>query len=219
MIESLGNAFRDAAINGTVLVIDDGSPDGTGDIADRLAEQHAWVQVLHRTVKEGLGKAYVAGFDHALGAGAELIMEMDCDFSHNPSDVPRLIAAAEGADLVLGSRYVTGGGVRNWPLHRRILSRGGSFYARTVLGLKVRDLTGGFKCFRREVLEAIDFDHVESHGYTFQIELTKRAVDAGFHVVEVPIVFLDRVLGESKMTGSIVMEAMWRVWSLRRSAG
>ncbi|MBC7462583.1 MAG: polyprenol monophosphomannose synthase [Thermoleophilia bacterium] len=199
----------------TVLVIDDGSPDGTGAVADRLAAELEWVQVLHRTAKEGLGRAYLAGFQVALDAGAELIMEMDCDFSHNPRDVHRLIAASTQADLVLGSRGVTGGGVTGWPLSRRIISRGGSFYARTILGLRVRDLTGGFKLFHRRVLEAIDFDRVEAAGYTFQIELTYRARQLGFSVLEVPIIFIDREFGESKMTGSIVTEAMVKVWQLK----
>lgn len=199
----------------TVLIIDDGSPDGTGEIADRLATELDWVQVLHRTSKDGLGKAYLAGFQVALDAGAELIMEMDCDFSHNPKDVVRMVAASDEADLVLGSRGVKGGGVRGWPMQRKLISRGGSFYARTILGLKVRDLTGGFKLFHRRVLERLDFDGVHAAGYTFQIELTYRALQAGFTVKEIPIIFIDREFGESKMTGSIVREAMTNVWRLR----
>jgi dolichol-phosphate mannosyltransferase len=176
------------------------------------------VDVLHRARKEGLGPAYVAGFRRALAGGAELILEMDCDFSHDPGDLPRLIAAAETADVVLGSRYVTGGGTRNWGLVRRIVSRGGSLYAQIVLGVRIHDLTGGFKCFRRHVLEAIDLDAVRTKGYAFQIELTYRALKAGFRVVEVPIVFTDRELGGSKMSRGIVLEAIARVPALRRDA-
>jgi dolichol-phosphate mannosyltransferase len=218
MVAALGEEFRAHHIDGHVLVIDDGSPDGTGQLADDLAAEHEWVSVLHRTQKEGLGRAYLAGFRHVLAAGAELVLEMDCDFSHDPKDVHRLVAAADGGgggDLVLGSRYVHGGGVRNWPWSRRLISRGGSFYARTILGVPVRDLTGGFKCFRRGVLEQLDLDTVAAQGYTFQIELTYRALKRGFAVREVPILFVDRVHGESKMHGSIVAEAMWRVWQLR----
>src|SRR5213595_549149 len=175
-----------------VLVIDDNSPDGTGRLADRLAQELDYVDVLHRPRKEGLGPAYLAGFKRALADGAELILEMDCDFSHDPADVPRLIAAAEDADLVLGSRYVEGGSIRNWGLLRRLVSAGGSLYARAVLGVDVRDLTGGFKCYRRQVLETIDLDAISSRGYAFQIETTYRALRAGFGVVEVPIAFADR---------------------------
>jgi len=199
-----------------VLVIDDGSPDGTGEIADRLAGELPWLQVLHRTRKEGIGRAYLAGFSRALETDAQLVLEMDCDFSHDPGDVPRLIAACEdGADLALGSRWVDGGGTENWGVVRRVISRGGSLYARLVLGVGVRDLTGGFKCFRREVLEAIDLDSIRSRGYAFQIEMTYRAVQRGFSVVEVPIVFRDRQAGTSKMDRSIVAEAAWRVPLLR----
>jgi dolichol-phosphate mannosyltransferase len=199
-----------------VLVVDDGSPDGTGQLADRLAAEHPWVQVLHRTTKEGIGPAYLAGFRHALEHGAAYVMEMDSDFSHDPADLRRLLAAiADGADLALGSRYVPGGGVGDWGLLRRLVSEGGSTYARLVLGLRVQDLTGGFKCFRRHVLEAIDFDSVRSHGYAFQVELTYRAVRAGFHVVEVPIVFRDRQRGQSKMSWRIAAEAAWLVPQLR----
>ncbi len=199
-----------------VLVVDDSSPDGTGEIADRLAAEHAWVKALHRTTKEGIGPAYLAGFAHALEHGAAYVLEMDSDFSHDPADLPRLLQAiADGADLALGSRYVPGGGVRDWGLLRRVISEGGSTYARWVLGLRVRDLTGGFKCFRREVLEAIHFDSVRSQGYAFQVELTYRAVRAGFHVVEVPIVFRDRQRGTSKMSWQIAAEAMWLVPRLR----
>jgi dolichol-phosphate mannosyltransferase len=198
-----------------ILIVDDSSPDGTGEIADRLADAHADVEVLHRPVKEGLGPAYLAGFRRALAAGAELIVEMDSDFSHDPHHLPVLIGAADDADLVLGSRYVPGGGVSDWGPARRLISRGGSAYARVVLGVGVRDLTGGFKCFRRRVLEAIDLDSVTARGYAFQIELTYRAIEAGFRVVEVPIVFRERERGTSKMSGPIVLEAIWRVPLLR----
>ena len=198
-----------------VLVIDDDSPDGTGEIADRLAAEHSWVSVLHRTTKEGIGPAYVAGFRHALAEGAELVLEMDCDFSHDPADVPRLIAAANDADLVLGSRYAPGGGTANWGLVRRFVSRGGCLYAQVVLGMRVRDLTGGFKCFRRQALEAIDLDALSAHGYAFQIEATYRVKRAGLRIQEVPITFVERRAGASKMTGSIVAEAIWRVPLLR----
>ena len=202
-----------------VLVIDDGSPDGTGEIADRLADELEWLDVLHRTTKEGIGRAYLAGFARAIASDAELVLEMDCDFSHDPSDVPRLIAACEGgADLALGSRWVSGGGTVNWGLVRRLISRGGSLYARLTLGVPVRDLTGGFKCFRRRVLETIDLDAIAARGYGFQIEGTYRALRAGFHVVEIPITFVDRRVGESKMSGAIVVEAMRQVPVLRWKA-
>jgi dolichol-phosphate mannosyltransferase len=198
-----------------ILVVDDGSPDGTGAIADRLAAEHAEVEVLHRTVREGLGPAYLAGFAYALEAGAGFVLEMDADFSHDPADLARLLAAAADADLVLGSRYVAGGGVSDWGLVRRIVSRGGSCYAQWILGLRVRDLTGGFKCFRREVLEAIDLPTVRSRGYAFQVELTHRAVRAGFRVVELPIIFRDRRAGRSKMSWRIASEAALLVPQLR----
>jgi dolichol-phosphate mannosyltransferase len=202
-----------------VLVIDDNSPDGTGELADRLAQELDYVDVLHRQIKEGLGPAYLAGFRRALSDGAELVLEMDCDFSHDPNDVPSLLAAVEsGADLALGSRYVPGGGVRNWGLLRRLISSGGSLYARVLLGVKVRDLTGGFKCYRRGVLEAIDLDAIESKGYAFQIETTYRVLRAGFEVVEVPITFADREVGGSKMSKTIVAEAIWKVPGLRFAA-
>jgi dolichol-phosphate mannosyltransferase len=199
----------------TILVVDDGSPDGTGRIADRLAEELAFVRVLHRERKQGLGRAYLAGFGLALANGAELVLEMDADFSHDPADLPRLIAAAEAADLVLGSRYVPGGGVSSWGRVRRLLSRGGSAYARILLGVPVRDLTGGFKCFHRRVLEAIDLEHVHADGYGFQIELTYKAVRAGFTVAEIPILFRERSVGKSKMTARIALEAVWKVPLLR----
>jgi dolichol-phosphate mannosyltransferase len=199
-------------------VIDDASPDGTGELADRLAAEIPRVSVLHRARKEGLGPAYIAGFRRALADGAELVVEIDCDFSHDPADVPRLVAAAQSADVVLGSRYVRGGSVHDWGLLRRAISAGGSLYARLVLGVGVRDLTGGFKCIRRQVLDSIDLDAVESRGYAFQIETTYRALRAGFRVVEVPIVFSDRTAGRSKMSRRIVLEAIWKVPALRFAA-
>jgi dolichol-phosphate mannosyltransferase len=198
-----------------VLIVDDGSPDGTGRVADELAAELEPVQVLHRARKEGLGRAYLAGFAVALDGGADLVLEMDSDFSHDPADLPRLIAAAGAADLVLGSRYVPGGAIRDWGVVRRLLSRGGSAYARVILGVPVRDLTGGFKCFNRRVLEAIDLAGVQADGYGFQIELTYRAVKAGFSVAEVPIVFRERQRGTSKMTLRIALEAVWKVPALR----
>lgn len=206
-----------------ILIVDDDSPDGTGEIADRLATEHEWLRVLHRTNKEGIGPAYLAGFKHALGEGAAFVMEMDSDFSHDPADLARLLAAVDrdgggGADLALGSRYVKGGGVTDWGLLRRFISYGGSTYARVILGLDVHDLTGGFKCFRREVLEAIDLDSVKAQGYAFQVELTYRAIRSGFEVVEVPIVFRDRQEGSSKMSWQITAEAMWLVPRLRFGA-
>ena len=200
-----------------VLVVDDGSPDGTGALAQELAEREPRVRVLHRRRKEGLGRAYLAGFEVALRAGYGRILEMDADFSHDPGRLPALLAASREADLVLGSRYVPGGGTRNWGMGRRLLSRGGSLYARLILGVGVRDLTGGFKCFRREVLERIDLHTVTTAGYAFQIELTYRALRAGFRVVEVPILFADRRVGQSKMTRAIVLEALWKVWGIRLS--
>ncbi|HEY7951865.1 MAG TPA: polyprenol monophosphomannose synthase [Solirubrobacteraceae bacterium] len=217
IVTAAGAVLERAAPEGfRVLVVDDGSPDGTGAIADRLAGEHDWVRVLHRSEKNGIGPAYLAGFRHALSDGAGYVLEMDSDFSHDPADLARLLAAVHGgADLALGSRYVPGGGVSDWGLMRRFISEGGSTYARIVLGLKVRDLTGGFKCFRRETLEVIHFDSVRSQGYAFQVELTYRAVRAGFKVVEVPITFRDRQLGESKMSWRIAAEAMWLVPRLR----
>ena len=199
-----------------ILIVDDNSPDGTGAIADRLAGEVAGVEVLHRPAKQGLGRAYLDGFRHALAGGAELVLEMDADFSHDPADLPRLIAAAEGeADLALGSRYVPGGSVTDWGALRKLVSRGGSWYARVVLGVQVRDLTGGFKCFRRSVLEALDLGTVHADGYGFQIELTYSAIKAGFRVVELPIVFRDRRVGQSKMNARIALEAVWKVPALR----
>jgi dolichol-phosphate mannosyltransferase len=213
MIEALAGILRDGD---RVLVIDDGSPDGTGEIADQLAGRHAFVDVLHRERKEGLGRAYIAGFHRVLATEAELVLEMDCDFSHDPADVPRLIEAAEGgADLVLGSRYVPGGGTRNWGIVRRAISRGGSIYTALFLRMGVRDPTGGFKCFRRTVLERLSLDAITPRGYAFQIETTYRAKRAGFRVVEIPIVFADREVGHSKMSRAVVLEAIWRVPLLR----
>ena len=209
LARAAGGTFR-------VLIVDDGSPDGTGELAEELAAEHLWVEVLHRSEKNGIGPAYLAGFRHALDRGAGYLMEMDSDFSHDPADLARLLEAVYGgADLSLGSRYVPGGGVSDWGLLRRFISEGGSTYARVVLGLHVRDLTGGFKCFRREVLEAIRFEDVRSRGYAFQVELTYRAVQSGFRVVEVPIVFRDRQRGTSKMSWRIAAEAMWLVPRLR----
>ena len=199
-----------------VLVVDDDSPDGTGRIADELAAREPRVRVLHRARKQGLGPAYLAGVDLALGAGYGRVLEMDADFSHDPAALPSLLAVSRDADLVLGSRYVRGGGTVHWGLGRRLLSHGGNLYARAVLGAGIRDLTGGFKCFRREVLERIDLGSVTTTGYAFQIELTWRALRAGFRVVEVPIVFTDRRVGRSKMTRAIVLEALWKVWAIRR---
>ncbi|MGC1801686.1 MAG: polyprenol monophosphomannose synthase [Solirubrobacterales bacterium] len=200
---------------GRVLVVDDSSPDGTGEIADRLASAEDSVDVLHRPRKEGLGPAYLAGFRVALDDGADRIIEMDADFSHDPADLPRLIQATEEADLAIGSRYVSGGGVTDWGPMRRFISRGGSTYSRLALGLPVRDLTGGFKCYRRPVLETINLDTIEARGYAFQVETTYRAIRAGFRVVEIPITFKDRADGSSKMSRSIVAEAMWRVPAMR----
>jgi dolichol-phosphate mannosyltransferase len=198
-----------------VLIVDDNSPDGTGEIADGLAGTDDSIAVLHRDRKEGLGPAYLAGFRVALDGGAQRIIEMDADFSHDPAYLPELIAATERADLAIGSRYVPGGGITDWGPVRRFISRGGSAYARAALGLPIKDLTGGFKCFRRIVLETIDLDTIEARGYAFQVETTYRAIKAGFRVVEVPIVFKDRADGTSKMSKAIVAEAMWRVPAMR----
>jgi len=216
-LESMLRALAAYGVN--VLVVDDNSPDGTGEIADRLAAELDFVSVLHRERKEGLGPAYLAGFRRALADGAEFVLEMDCDFSHNPADVPRLIdACLQGADLALGSRYVPGGGTENWGIGRQIVSWGGSFYARLLLGVRVRDLTGGFKCYRRRVLETIDLDAIHSKGYAFQIEGTYRTIRKGFRVVEVPINFVDRTAGTSKMSRAIFLEAVTKVPALRLAA-
>jgi dolichol-phosphate mannosyltransferase len=215
-LEPLLAAVREHAPEARVLIVDDASPDGTGAIADAAAARDPAIEVLHRPGKAGLGLAYVTGFAHALRAGAGLVLEMDADLSHDPRDLPRLIARAhDGADLVLGSRYVAGGGVEDWDLLRRAISRAGCRYARTVLGVGVRDLTGGFKCFRAATLAAIDFETVRSEGYAFQVELTYRALARGLRVEEVPITFRERSAGESKMSARIALEAMWLVPALR----
>ena len=212
LVRALGEVLPEG---GQVLVIDDSSPDGTGELADSLADALEYVGVLHRPRKEGLGPAYLDGFRHALALSADLILEMDCDFSHAPADVPRLIAAADSADVVLGSRYTPGGSIPDWGFLRRAVSRGGNIYAQGVLGLSYRDLTGGFKCYRRQALEAIDLGAISSRGYAFQIETTYRALRAGFRVIEVPIAFVDRRVGRSKMRSEIVVEAIWKVPLLR----
>jgi dolichol-phosphate mannosyltransferase len=215
LVAAVHSALEGHASDHSILVVDDNSPDGTGAVADRLAASDARVRVLHRAAKRGLGRAYIAGFRYALAGGAALVIEMDADFSHDPADLPKLIDAARGADLVIGSRYVPGGGVRNWGSVRRLVSRGGCLYARTVLSVDIRDLTGGFKCFRREVLETLDLETVRAEGYAFQVELTYRALEAGFRVKEVPIVFSERRRGDSKMSRRIVLEAITMIPRLR----
>lgn len=201
----------------SILVVDDGSPDGTGEIADQLATEHEGrVHVLHRTAKEGLGRAYVAGFRWGLERGYDAICEMDADLSHRPEDLSSVIGALDSHDVAIGSRYVDGRvNVVNWPLSRLLISIGGSLYARAITGLPVRDATGGFNCFRADVLREIDLDGIQSNGYTFQIELKLRAWRKGFSLIEVPIVFVERDTGESKMSKAIVREAVWKVWKLR----
>ncbi|WP_375498872.1 polyprenol monophosphomannose synthase [uncultured Jatrophihabitans sp.] len=203
-----------------LLVVDDGSPDGTGKIADEMADGDPRIHVLHRTEKAGLGAAYIAGFDWGLAQGYDVLVEMDADGSHAPEQLPRLLAALDDADLVLGSRYVTGGAVVNWPRSRELISRGGNLYTQLALGLRLRDATGGYRAFRRTVLEGIDYAGVASQGYCFQVDLARRAVEAGFRVVEVPITFVERERGESKMSGEIVREAFLRVtqWGARHRA-
>jgi dolichol-phosphate mannosyltransferase len=218
MVRALDDVVRRHELDARVLVIDDSSPDGTGELADRLTGEFRFLSVLHRPKKEGLGPAYLAGFVWALATDADRIVEMDCDFSHDPQDLPRLLAATENADLALGSRYVEGGGTRNWGLGRRAVSRFGSFYARILLGVGIRDLTGGFKCFRRSVLEAIGLERISTKGYAFQIETTYRALKVGSRVVEVPIVFSEREVGTSKMSRAIVLEAVAKVPALRLRA-
>jgi dolichol-phosphate mannosyltransferase len=215
-LERMVRALGDRGVS--VLVIDDNSPDGTGELGDRLAAELDHVEVLHRDRKEGLGPAYLAGFKHALADGADLVLEMDADFSHDPADVTRLITWTSEADVVLGSRYARGGSIANWGRLRRFISAGGSHYARRLLGVRVHDLTGGFKCFRREVLETLDLDAITSRGYAFQIETTYRALRAGFRVIEVPIAFVDRERGSSKMSRRIMLEAIWKVPALRLRA-
>ncbi len=218
IVRALGDVFAANALDGKVLVLDDASPDGTGELADRLAAELRWLEVVHRPRKDGLGPAYLAGFERVLAEGVELVVQMDCDFSHDPVDVPRLVAGTADADLVIGSRYVAGGGIRNWGPVRRAVSRSGCLYARAILALPVRDPTAGFRCFRREVLEAIGLDRVRTTGYAFQVETTYRAVRAGFRVAEVPIVFAERTAGSSKMTRGIVAEAIVKVPALRVAA-
>jgi len=218
VVRALGNVAAAHAIELSVLVVDDASPDGTGEVADRLAAELPWLDVLHRERKDGLGPAYLAAFRHVLAGDAELVMEMDADFSHDPADVPRLVEAAGEADLVIGSRYVPGGGVRNWGAVRRVVSRAGCLYAQALLGLPVRDSTSGFKVFRRAVLETIDLDAISSKGYAFQVENVYRTVRAGFRVIEVPITFVDRETGSSKMSRAIVAEAVVKVPALRARA-
>jgi dolichol-phosphate mannosyltransferase len=218
MVRALDEVVRRHELDARVLVIDDSSPDGTGELADRLTGEFRFLSVLHRKRKEGLGPAYLAGFVWALATDADRIVEMDCDFSHDPEDLPRVVAATQDADLALGSRYVKGGGTSNWGLGRRIVSRFGSFYARVLLGVGIRDLTGGFKCFRRVVLEDIGLERITTKGYAFQIETTYRALRKGARVVEVPIIFAERETGTSKMTRGIVFEAMTKVPALRLRA-
>ena len=219
-LKSLCDQVLTALPSADLLVVDDNSPDGTGQLADELAAQNPRIQVLHRSGKLGLGTAYIAGFRYALSKHYEFVFEMDADFSHDPVYLPALLGAAkDGAGVVIGSRRVPGGGTENWGLSRQLISAGGSLYARTILGLDVRDLTSGFKCFRREVLAAIDLDAVRSNGYSFQIEMTYRAVRKGFSVAEVPIIFIDRRAGQSKMSSKIFAEAMGMVWRLRFASG
>jgi dolichol-phosphate mannosyltransferase len=215
-LEAISRAVLDADSRLDVVVVDDNSPDGTGQLADALAAKEPRIHVIHREKKEGLGRAYLHAFRWALAQGYELILEMDADFSHPPRYLPLMLdEAQQGADLVLGSRYVQGGGTVNWGRVRKLISRGGSFYARTILGLSTRDLTGGFKCFRRHVLEKVDLGAVRSTGYGFQIELTYRTLKAGFRVEEIPILFEDRRVGQSKMSKKIFLEALMMVWKLR----
>jgi dolichol-phosphate mannosyltransferase len=218
LVRALGTVFAEHGLDGSLLVIDDSSPDGTGELADELAAELGFVEVLHRERKEGLGPAYVAGFERALASGADLVGTIDCDFSHDPRDLPRLVEATTRAGIGLGSRYVPGGGTENWGALRRLVSRGGSLYARAVLGISVHDTTSGFKVYRRQVLEAIEPARIESRGYAFQIETVYRAIRAGFAVEEVPIRFADRTEGGSKMGPGIVLEAMVRVPALRLAA-
>jgi dolichol-phosphate mannosyltransferase len=218
MTEALARVFKAHELDARVLVIDDASPDGTGELADRLARELPWLEVLHRQRKDGLGPAYLDGFRRVLREGAELVMEMDCDFSHDPADVPKLVEAAQSADLAIGSRYVPGGSIRNWGKLRRAVSRAGSLYARGLLGLAVTDPTSGFKCYRRAVLEALALDRITTKGYAFQIETTYRALRGGFRVIEIPVTFADRDAGSSKMSRGIVLEAIWKVPALRLAA-
>jgi dolichol-phosphate mannosyltransferase len=215
LLRELGEVVARVDAEARVLVIDDASPDGTGEVASGLAHELPWLDVLRRSGKDGLGPAYLAGFRHALAVGADVIAQMDCDFSHDPSDVPRLVETLADADVAVGSRYVAGGAIRDWGLPRRALSRFGSVYARAILGVGLTDLTSGFKCYRRGVLEALELDAIDTRGYAFQVETTYRALRKGFRVVEVPIVFTERASGCSKMTGTIALEAAVRVPALR----
>lgn len=217
-VASLQDTFAAHGLDGNIIIVDDNSPDGTGRIADSLAGRYGNLTVIHRPAKEGIGPAYIAGFRQALGTGARYIFEMDSDFSHDPAYIPRFLEAIRDADLVLGSRYIPGGGVMNWGKSRKVISRWGGLYASRVLGVPINDLTGGFKCFRREVLEALDLSRVNSHGYGFQIELTYKAIKKGFRVKEIPIVFADREEGKSKMSKRIVLEAALIVWKLKLSS-
>ena len=218
-LENILAAIHDVVPHVHVLIVDDGSPDGTGEIADRLRRGDERIHVLHREGKLGLGTAYIAGFKYALERDYERIFEMDADFSHDPKYLPQMLAACETHDLAIGSRYVTGGGTENWGLARRFISRGGGLYARTILGVSIRDLTAGFMCYRRETLGAIDLDAVSSTGYVFQIELKYRVHKLGRSIVEIPIVFPDRVAGVSKMSGDIAREAITQVWKLKMRLG
>lgn len=209
------DAIHEQLPHAHILVVDDNSPDGTGDIADRRAEADERIHVLHRSGKLGLGTAYIEGFRYGLAHGYDVFQQMDCDFSHRPEDLPNFQEAIKDADVVIGSRYVKGGGTKNWPVKRKVMSRGGSLYARTILGIPINDLTGGFKCFRREVLEAIELDRVQSEGYAFQIETTWRSLQKGFRVTEIPILFVEREEGYSKMSKKIFWEAVWMCWKLR----
>jgi len=217
-VEGIVGRVLAAVPTADVLVVDDGSPDGTGKIADALSESDSRIKVLHRLAKSGLGAAYIAGFDWGLDAEYDILVEMDADGSHRPEQLPRLLAALDHADLVLGSRWIPGGEVVNWPKSREFISRGGSLYSRLALGLAIRDLTGGYRAFRRATLEGIDFRSVESQGYCFQVDLAHRAVQGGYRIVEVPITFAERERGESKMSGTIVREALVRVttWGLEK---
>jgi dolichol-phosphate mannosyltransferase len=220
-IEAILARLRASVPDAHVLVVDDNSPDGTGKLAEEIAEQDDAVQVLHRTVKDGLGQAYIAGFRWALGAGYGVVVEMDADGSHAPEELPRLLAALDDADLVLGSRWVPGGSVVNWPWSRLVLSRGGNLYTRIMLRMPFRDATGGYRAYRTDVLRALDLDEVASQGYCFQVDLVRRIWQAGYRVAEVPITFAERERGQSKMSGSIVREALWRVtlWGLSSRPG
>jgi dolichol-phosphate mannosyltransferase len=222
--ENLGSVvtrLHAAVPEADVLVVDDASPDGTGELADAMAADDPRIRVLHRTAKDGLGAAYLAGFATALAGEHQVVVEMDADGSHAPEDLPRLLDALREADLVLGSRYVPGGRVVNWPAHREWLSRGGNLYSRLALGVPLRDITGGYRAFRRQVLEELDLGSVASQGYCFQVDMAWRAVQAGFRVREVPITFTERALGASKMNRSIVGEALWLVtrWGIQRRLG